>query len=256
MLADLVLALGTYVLALAIRFDWSIPSATYVGNTLLLIALVRPVTAAYFGVYQGMLRYFGLWDYLTLAKAVTAGSVVVAASTYFLGMQYHPRSVFLIDWALLLLFAGAFRAALRAWLRHRPRMLHGDKERALIVGTGLAGEQMCRALLEEPLSAYRPVGFIDEAPERWGSRIHGVRVLGGCAELALALSAEKVDVVFLCLADVDDATAEEVAQICRRSGVEVRVVPALHTLLRGPAEVRGNGRAAGIEEGASEVALA
>ncbi len=247
MLADIALAVGTYLLALAIRFDWEIPAASYVVKTLALIAIVRPLTTAYFGVYQSMLRYFSLWDYLTLAKAVTAGSVLVAAAAYFLGMQYHPRSVFLIDWALLLLFSGAMRGALRAWLRHQPRSRQVQKQRALIVGTGLGGEQMCRALLEEPLSAYSPVGFIDEAAERWGSRIHGVRVLGGTAELGLALSAEKVDVVFLCMADVSQVVAEEVASICAQNGVEVRVVPALHALLG--AATHGNGNGAVVNPG-------
>lgn len=252
---DLGAAMAAYLLALAIRFDWEMPNARYVGSTLLLIAIVRPLCAVYFGVYQSLMRYFGMWDYLTLAKAVTAGSIIVPAATYFLGMQYHPRSVFVIDWALVLLFWGGERVALRAWLRHRRQGAFAPKLRALIVGTGLGGEQMCRALLDEPLSAYVPVGFIDEQADCWGSRIHGIRVLGGTAELPLSLSARKVDVVFLCLSDVDEQVAQEVLAICARQGVEVRVVPALDRLVVGSEGGNGYGAAREARLGSVSVPL-
>ena len=105
-------------------------------------------------------------------------------------------------------------------------------ERAIIVGAGHGGEQISRALMDDPTSAYRPVGFIDELQERWGSRIHGVKVLGGAAELRLALSANGVRVVFVCLSDLEQATAREVAEICASAKVECRMLPALGDLLR------------------------
>lgn len=224
-------AIGTYILALWIRFDWHVPNAEYVPQTLVLIALLRPATAAYFGVYQSMVRYFGLWDFLAIFKAVTTSSLLIAGLTYFLGMQSHPRSVFVIDWALVLLAWGGLRVILRAYLRAQQ---HGRRQRmrALIVGTGLGGEQMCRAMLEEPFAAYTPVGFIDEVPERWGARIHGVKVLGGIAELPLALSAKKVDSVFVCLSDVSEEVAREAVDVCGHAGVSCRIVPALNQLLQ------------------------
>jgi len=86
--------------------------------------------------------------------------------------------------------------------------------------------------MDDPSSAYRPVGFIDETQERWGSRIHGVKVLGGAAELHLALSANGVRVVFVCLSDLNEATAREVAEICANAKIECRMVPALSELLQ------------------------
>lgn len=228
---DVLSALGAYVLALLIRFDWQIPAAEYVVQTLVLIALLRPAAAVYFGVYQAVLRYFGMWDFIALFKAVSTSSLIIAGMTYFLGMQSHPRSVFLIDWALVLLAWGGIRLTLRAYLRASVRR-RSQRMRALIVGTGLGGEQMCRAMLEEPVAAYVPVGFVDEAPDRWGARIHGVKILGGIAELPLALAAKRVDAVFVCLSDVSEEIAREAVDICARANVPVRMVPALNQLLQ------------------------
>src|SRR5262249_13750538 len=117
------------------------------------------------------------------------------------------------------------------WTRRHPRGRGRAREKALIVGAGSGGEQISRALLEDPSSTYRPVGFIDESQERWGSLIPGVKVLGGTGELRLAGSANGVRVVVVCLSDLDELTAREVAAICAGSGVECRMLPALSELL-------------------------
>ncbi|HLY12627.1 MAG TPA: sugar transferase, partial [Planctomycetota bacterium] len=229
--ADVALAVGSYMLACLIRFDWQWPSAAYTWQTMALIALLRPLLLVYFGAYQGILSYFGLWDLMALFKAVTVGSIAVAGLTYFVGSQEHPRSVFVIDWALLLFLLASSRYLLRAWMRRHPLGTHRVREKAIVVGADRGGEQIGRALMEDPTSAYQLVGFIDHVQERWGSRIHGVKVLGGPAELRLALSANAVRVVFVCLSDLEETGAREVAEICKGVGVECRMLPALSELL-------------------------
>jgi len=229
--ADVALAVGCYALALLIRFDWQWPHAEYTLQTLTLIALLRPPLLVYFGAYQGIISYFGLWDLVALFKAVTVGSIAVAGVTYFVGSQEHPRSVFVIDWALLLFILSSTRFLLRGWTRRHPRRRYRAREKVIIVGAGSGGEQIGRALMDDPMSGYRPIAFIDELQDRWGSRIHGVKVLGGIAELPLAVSANAARVVFVCLSDLDDTTAREVAALCRTAGVECRMLPALSELL-------------------------
>ncbi|MBI4514418.1 MAG: sugar transferase [Deltaproteobacteria bacterium] len=232
MAADLALVAVAYWAAVLIRYEGAWPDdAAFALTPLLIIVLVRPVSLMYYGAYQGISAYFGLWDVVALVKAVSFSAVVAAGLTFFLGFQKFPRSVFAIDWALVLLLMGNLRYGLRGWARrgvhqHRPR-----KQKALIVGAGSGGEQISRMLLEDPLSPYRPIGFIDESAERWGSLIHGIRVLGGSAELALALSANGVKAVFVCPSDLHDGMAEDVITTCERAGVDYRIVPALTDLL-------------------------
>lgn len=232
MAVDLVLVITAYLLALLIRFDWQLPLGPYMVQALGIMVAVRPPLLAYFGCYHVILSHFGLWDLLAIFKAVSVGSVVVAGLTYFIGAQGHPRSVFVIDWVLLLFMLSSFRYALRAWTRRHPRHRRRAKQKAIVVGSGIGGEHIARALLDDPASQYEPVGFIDDRYDRWGARIHGVKVLGGASELKLALSANGVKAVFVCLSDLQETTAREVARICAEARVDCRMLPALTDLLK------------------------
>lgn len=229
---DLVLALVSYALALSFGLLPGAGVGDWVWETVLFIVVLRPLLLFYFGCHHSVLAYFNLWDIVALFKAVSLGSIVIAGLTYFFGGQAHPRSVFILDWALLLFLLTSSRFMLRAWVRRRPTQSNHERARVIVAGAGLGGEHLSRALVEDPSSTYIPVGFIDENRERWGARIHGVKVLGGTAELALALSANGVHAVFVCLSDLPEDAAREVAQICAREGVECRILPALVELLR------------------------
>jgi lipopolysaccharide/colanic/teichoic acid biosynthesis glycosyltransferase len=240
--ADCVLIVSSCYLAFMIRHDFDWPrNHRFLLLPLLITLAARSMALMYYGAYQGVFAYFGLWDLAAIFKAVTLSAVISGGLTFFVGLQSFPRSVFIIDWAIILFMLAGVRYGLRAWVRQRWRQLGQRRHKALVVGAGMGGEQIARTLLEDPLCPYRPVGFIDEVPERWGSLIHGVRVLGGATELPLAVSANRIRAVFVCMSDLSDHTAREVVDVCERAGVEYRIVPALSDLLS--AESFGSERA-------------
>jgi lipopolysaccharide/colanic/teichoic acid biosynthesis glycosyltransferase len=231
---DSVLIAVSCYLAFMIRqdFDWP-QDPRFLLLPLLITLVARSVALMYFGAYQGVFAYFGLWDLAAIAKAVSLSAVLAGGLTFFAGLQSFPRSVFIIDWAVVIFLIGGVRYGLRAWVRHGWRQRGQRRQKALVVGAGVGGESIARTLLEDPLCPYRPVGFIDEEPERWGSLIHGVRVLGGATELPLAVSANRIQAVFVCMSDLSDHAAREVVDVCEQAGVEYRIVPALSELLGG-----------------------
>jgi lipopolysaccharide/colanic/teichoic acid biosynthesis glycosyltransferase len=253
-LLDAGLIVTSCYLAFMIRADFTWPARSHFFIYPLVITLAaRLISLAYFGAYQGVLAYFGLWDMLALVKAIAASALVAGGLTFFIGMQSFPRSVFVIDSVLVLLMLAGLRYVLRGVSRGRSRSSKGkQREKALVVGAGMGGEQIVRALLDDPACPYRPVGFIDESPERWGSMIHGIRILGGAAEVPLAVSANGIEAVFICISDLSERGVAEVVEICQKVGVEYRVVPTLSDLLNGdhrsgesPAAVNGGVAATG-----------
>jgi nucleoside-diphosphate-sugar epimerase len=211
-----------------IRQDFAWPlDPRFLLLPMLIVLVARSAALMYYGAYQGVFAYFGLWDLSALCKAVSLSGVIAAGLTFFVGLQSFPRSVFIIDWAIVLFMLSGVRYGLRIWVRHGWRQRGQRRQKALVVGAGVGGESIARTLLEDPLCPYRPVGFIDEVPERWGSLIHGVRVLGGAAELPLAVSANRIQAVFVCMSDLSDHAAREVVGRLRagRRGVSDRPGP-------------------------------
>jgi FlaA1/EpsC-like NDP-sugar epimerase/lipopolysaccharide/colanic/teichoic acid biosynthesis glycosyltransferase len=178
----LLAAVSTY-LAFSLRFDGAIPGPVmkmYVG-TLLWMLTARGATFFLFRLDEGIWRYVGLWDLRRIAAAVFTSTVVsYLFIRYGYGTDDYPRSVFLIDSALLLILMGAFRLSPRVYRElARPR----GKRRLLIVGAGDTGERMLRQIQHDPSSLYEPVGFVDDDPGKVGQRMHGVPVLGTVRDL-------------------------------------------------------------------------
>ncbi len=251
-LLDAALIVTSCYLAFMIRNDFTWPERSqFFFYPLFITVAARLISLAYFGAYQGVLAYFGLWDMLALVKAIAASALVAGGLTFFIGLQSFPRSVFIFDSVLVLLLLAGLRYVLRGVSRGRTRQKGTHREKALVVGAGMGGEQIVRALLADPACPYRPVGFIDESPERWGSMIHGIRILGGAAEVPLAVSANGIEAVFICVSDLSERGVADVVETCQKVGVEYRVVPTLSDLLNGdqqrgerPASVNGGVAAA------------
>lgn len=229
--ADALLIVFSVYLALMIRYDFNQPKDPRFLFPLLIVLVVRSGALTYFGAYQGVFAYFGLVDFMALCKAVTVSSILGGGVTFFVGLQSFPRSVFVLDWAIVVVMLAGVRYGLRAWSRERGRERGHRRRKAIVVGAGVGGEQIARTLMEDPLCPYQPVAFIDEIPERWGKMIHGVRVLGGPNELRLAISANDIRTVFVCMSDLSDAAARDVVELCHQAEVEYRIVPTLSDLL-------------------------
>lgn len=113
---DTVLSLAIYLLAFGLKFDWNVspqavPYLMVAGATILLI---RPPCFVYFGLYQNIVKYLGTTEFTAVVKAVTLGSVLVAATLYLVGFRSHSRAVLAIDWLLLVVVLIGYRLYLKA----------------------------------------------------------------------------------------------------------------------------------------------
>ncbi len=232
--ADLAFMILAYVLANLIKFDWVLPAKSwpYLTQTLFWIVILKPPVFVYYGIYQRSTRWLGRQDLAAIVKASCVASALVVAVTYFSGLQKHSRAVFIVDWALLNFFMASFRYVLRNILSGAAR---GEEPSAylnvLVAGSGHGGEEILRALLEDPNSRFMPVGIIDHEPNRWGALIHGVKVMGGATDIAMAASTHGVKMVLVSLADLDPVVVRDITEACRKLNLDYSLVPALSDML-------------------------
>jgi len=90
--ADCGLIVASSYLAFMIRhdFDWPL-DARFLLLPLLITLAARSMALMYYGAYQGVFAYFGLWDLAAIFKAVTLSAVISGGLTFFVGLQSFPR---------------------------------------------------------------------------------------------------------------------------------------------------------------------
>ena len=225
----------SYVLANFIHFDWHLPTKAwpYVLQTLFWSVALKPPIFIYYGLYQRATRWVGRRDLAAIVKAVSLSSAMVVAVTYFTGLQAHSRAVFIVDWALLIFLMCGLRFTVRHVLSGGKREGNsgGPYVRVLVAGSGHGGEGILRSLLEDPRSRFLPVGIIDHEPHRWGALIHGIRVMGGANDIALAASTHRVEMVLVALADMDPSVVRDITEACKKHDIEYRLIPSLLDVL-------------------------
>jgi UDP-GlcNAc:undecaprenyl-phosphate GlcNAc-1-phosphate transferase len=161
------------------------------------IALALQMVALFLvGAYRGAWRYFGLMDGVTFAKAVTAGAVsLIVAILYLYRFEHYSRGVFVMYAALLMLLLCGSRASFRliGEFAHRRR----TGKRLAIYADGHTGSLVLRELLSETREQYRIVGFFNDDPATYASRLQGYPVLGGEPRLLELIASGGVDVIVL-----------------------------------------------------------
>jgi FlaA1/EpsC-like NDP-sugar epimerase/ActR/RegA family two-component response regulator len=237
-LLDVALAAGALYASYLIRFDGAIPPkylSVFVG-TLPVLLVVRVPCFVFFGLYRGVWSYASVTDLLAIAKGVSAGSLLFMVSLLLLHVQGQSRGVLVMDWLILILLIGGSRLSWRlyttTWEQRR-----ATGRPVLVIGAGDAGEQVLRELQHNPRLKCRPVGLLDDNPDKLGVRIHGVPVLGTMHDIARVAEARGVEEVIIAVPSADRRAMRHIFDHCRVAGVAMKTVPGLGSLLEGTARI-------------------
>ncbi len=155
------------------------------------------------GLYRGVWRALGVFDFVYLTVAIALGLLLASA---ILAIFDPPRSTYTflaIDGLLLEVGLVGARAAHKGIVYLRRRHATHDGSAALIYGAGRRGECTLRELAENPQVELYPMGFIDDDQSLLGLKVHRVPVLGTSRDLpailqrsdwvsALIISTEKI----------------------------------------------------------------
>lgn len=237
------------IVAYFLRFDFSLPQ-TSVNQIMLLLPFLIPVKLAVFffmRLYRGIWRYFSVEDTWRLVYASLISTLLtITFIVYVHGFAGFPRSVFVIDGVLTFLLCGILRMGIRSFYAARntskgtaafslPQLgsQTSKDKRVLIVGAGGAGEKMLREIFDNPYLHYYVVGFLDDDPRKHGRSLHGIPVLGGVEKLPEIAEDLKVERVFISLPSATGPEMRRIVEICKRSNVPYKTLPAIGEIING-----------------------
>ena len=163
-------------------------------------AATQLATGLITGLYRGRRPLASFWEvrlvvFSTLVATLTSFAVVVVVGAPNLVPLSTPFSA----GAYQLLGALGVRYFARMVVEIRSRSTHDREHRTLIFGAGEAGEQISKALLNDPMTDLDPVAFLDDDPTKRRLNVNGIRVVGNRNDIAAIAKAFEADTLLLAL---------------------------------------------------------
>jgi len=234
-LIDFVIICIAYMSAYLLRYDGviSLENQDLILASLPIIIAVKFLMFFVFGVYRGMWKYVGLHEIVAIFKAVTAGSAVSTIALLFLfRFEGYSRSLFVIDWILLILLASGVRVAFRLFREYFA--LHSSRnKRALILGAGDAGELLLREIRHNRTLDYTPVGFLDDDMKKVGKSIHGVPVLGTSRHLAAYCRKNRIEELLIAIPSISDLALADIFKKCHKYKISFKDFSSIMSIKNG-----------------------
>jgi FlaA1/EpsC-like NDP-sugar epimerase len=236
------LAVATsYLTTLVLRFEGRVESEYWANFWLFLpfIIVIHVGMNLAFRLYGHMWRYASVEEARRVIAAVAAaGAMIILASELLgTGIRILPLSVTVFGPALALLGFGAIRFQSRLFAFRR-RIEGAEPKRVLVVGAGDAGEMVLKDIVRNRGLGLEPVGLIDDDPRKLRRTIHGVRVLGGRAEIPDLVAKLGVDQVVLAIPSAPGDVVRDIVACCEQAEVILKVLPSVRDIVGGRVSVR------------------
>jgi FlaA1/EpsC-like NDP-sugar epimerase len=248
---DTLVLISAFVFAYQLRFEFDVPAKDLRSMLyqLPVVLLLQLLLLRWAGIYAFIWRYVGMAEVRSFLVAAFWSAVPMLILRLLLPEQLQvariPISIAFMD--TLLAFGGVLglRLVRRAFYEHDVKRqntgLHLEKGIArkpvLLIGAGRAGMLVAREIQFRGDVHLDVRGFVDDDPNKLGTVIQGVKVLGRTADIPHLVSELHIDHVVISFAEASRREFRRILDICEQARVRVRIVPGIYELLQGKLKV-------------------
>ena len=239
---DVLAILISSALALLLRFelDYSMIEPRYIE----MVWRYFPVNiATTIAVFYCLRLYHSLWAFagVTELQNVLAGGVITSIAQ-FVGMQLMglnpPRSYYFLYGMVFVFMVMFSRFAYRAMRQiRRKRRLATEGRNVMVIGAGEAGNMIIKEIITSEHLNLKVACVIDDNPEKKGSYIHGVRVVGDRTNIIKCVESLSVDEIIIAMPAVSKGKIKEIIDICKETNCELKILPGMYQFMTGEVSV-------------------
>jgi exopolysaccharide biosynthesis polyprenyl glycosylphosphotransferase len=205
------------------EFDVSYPDYVPIQAAMTVIMLVSYLLKGMYRLPRGV-----PWirEMSAVLSATSIGVMVLFAAVSMTRYPASSRALFIYFWLLSVLAVGLSRLLMRLVRAALRRRGIGVKRVVVVGGNNTLGRRIMHGIATERSSA-QVIGFVDLEP---GDDFGRFRFLGIASELPRLVSELNVDEVVIALPAASHEQVLRIMDLCRRRGLEFRVVPDLYQI--------------------------
>lgn len=215
------------------------------------MTLICIAVFAIFRFYSTMWEFASMEELLQIFYGTTVACILVTVcgfvifpnvfvDSYSVPIQRFPIPVYIMGWLLTLFLVGGSRFFVRFSHRRKGRRSGSAQDesarRVMIIGAGEMGSMVIKDMKNAPQSKGVPVIAIDDDKKKRGTRIHGVKVVGGRESIPKMAAHYNIDEIILAIATAKQSDKRDIIRICSETGCKLKTIPALYEMLEGSAD--------------------
>ncbi len=222
--------------AFLIRFDFSFPPEYYLIflKALPLLIISRITAYLYYKIHSGSWRFVSIKDLIGYNKRQCfLGSILFLALMVFIyRLQDFPRSIFISEALLSLMFIGGSRFIVRYCCEAKNKVNPKNVKHALIAGAGKAAFLLLNEIRTNPGLGIRVVGFVDDNPYKKGTNIQGIPVLGNSDEIPELAKKYNIDEVIIAIPSAPYKDIVRIKNIALSANLNTKLLPSIGKLVK------------------------
>lgn len=234
-----VLVVSGFSLLLRFEFHWSDVPVEF-WNNMLEYSIINIATTiivfSIFHLYSNLWRYAGEMELMSVVLAVALTDVIQYIGLHILKLAM-PRSYYIIYLFAMVIatlisrFSYRIRNAAREFVQER-RPVKINMENVLIFGAGKAGQMLLREIKESAHVEEKNVACIlDDNPDKKGSYLMGVPVLGGREMLESAVQNFDIKEIMIAIPSMEERDRRSLVQTCTLMNCKVKILPGIYQLI-------------------------
>ncbi|SMP14006.1 NDP-sugar epimerase, includes UDP-GlcNAc-inverting 4,6-dehydratase FlaA1 and capsular polysaccharide biosynthesis protein EpsC [Desulfurobacterium pacificum] len=233
--SDIFLFTFSFYIAFLLRFNFLIPSSylKIFPYWLVVILFLKISTFWFLGVYRANWRFIGLSEFSRIVIGLGADAILMLLIDIIFQRQVPlfsiPLSVILIDFFVSLSFVSVLRISKRVYVEIIRK--GKNSKRTVVIGAGNTGERIVRELRRNSNAEFNPVFFVDDDPNKIGTCIHNVPVLGKIEDLPGLLKENKIEAAIITIPSLSHRKVRKIFALLNTAGIkEVKIVPSISKL--------------------------
>ena len=234
---DLVTILGSYFLALLLRFDFLFSSIdpSYVEGFLRSILPWAAVTIAVFYVCR---LYHSIWSLASTAEllAILRAYLILLPVYWVLKvvLKLHmPRSYYVVGFIINFCMTTGMRFSYRVLRTQINDIRHGGRavERIMLIGGGAAGQMLIKEMQNSSRVNAKICCVIDDNPNKKGRFIEGIEIVGNRYDIVNMAKKYRIDTIIYAIPSNDLKERTAILNICKETQCRLRTIPGMYQLV-------------------------